>query len=289
LDSCSELITFSNSGSLFHASSEPARVQNYIGPAGAHAAALCFELLGLTAFLLPVFVVAAGWRLLRRRGSERSPLRVVGALVVLATLPALLQATVGPIPWRGGPFESGGAFGQMLAGALLERMALPGTLLVLTSAVVLGTALAVQSTLGEVARAWAGRVRDAWERYRLARERRAERRSKERSRRRVVAKHLQRVMAEKDGEEGAPVGSGDLDLPLRVTERKGEGGFAVRKVSGAEVMAERRAAERAEERSAGTSATGDGPSEPRGAKAARRARAASEDEVQSEFLFVDEA
>ncbi len=272
--------------SLFHASSEPQRVENFIGQVGAHAAALCFGLLGLAALLLPVFVAATGWRLLRRRGAERSPLRWIGALVVLATLPALLQSTIGSISWRGWLFESGGAFGKLLADVLVDRLALPGTLLVLISSVVLGTALAVQSTLGEVARAWADRLAAAWERYRLARERRAERRSKERSRRRVVAKHLQRVMAEKSGDEEGVAAEG-FDLPLRVTERKGEGGFAVRRVSGAEVVAERRAAELAGERPASAAGKASDRSQTRSAPADRRPSPLDSEE-QTELLFVDQ-
>ncbi|MFW6012246.1 MAG: DNA translocase FtsK 4TM domain-containing protein [bacterium] len=222
--------------SLFHASSEPVGVENVIGPAGAHASALAFGLLGLAALLVPVFLGATGWRLLRGRGAERSALRTAGALVVLGTLPALLQATVGNVSWRGWLLESGGVFGTLLAGALEARLDVAGTLLVLSAAVLLGAALAIQSTLGEIARSWWDRLGAAWERFRLARARRRERRAKEKARRRVVAKHLQRVIAEKDGSAAAgdaAGGSGRLDLPLRVVERKGEGGFAVRRVPAA--------------------------------------------------------
>jgi S-DNA-T family DNA segregation ATPase FtsK/SpoIIIE len=105
--------------------------------------------------------------------------------------------------------------------------------------VVLGAALAIQSTLGDLARGWAERLGAAWQRLRLARERRRERRSKDRARQRVVAKHLQRVLSERAAEPGSAPGPGAgaaahgaerLDLPLRVTERRGEGGFAVRRV-----------------------------------------------------------
>lgn len=146
--------------SLFHASSDPARVHNLVGQVGAHAAALSLGLLGLAAFLLPLFLVAAGWRLVRRSVRDRSPLRLVGALAVLAALPALLQATLGAVSWRDWLFDTGGAFGKVLSEALVVRLALPGTLLVLVATVVLGTALAVRSTLGELARSWlAGRPR----------------------------------------------------------------------------------------------------------------------------------
>ncbi|HLE83592.1 MAG TPA: DNA translocase FtsK 4TM domain-containing protein, partial [Thermoanaerobaculia bacterium] len=225
--------------SLFHASSEPSPVRNLAGQVGAHAAAVAFGLLGLAALLLPVFLGVAGWRLVRRRDGRRSPLRLIGALTVLAALPALLQATLGPISWRGWLFESGGAFGKLLAEALEARLNLPGTLLVRGAGVVLGAALAIQSTLGDLARGWAERLGAAWQRLRLARERRRERRSKDRARQRVVAKHLQRVLSERAAGPGGAPGPGAgaaadgaerLDLPLRVTERRGEGGFAVRRV-----------------------------------------------------------
>ena len=273
--------------SLFHASSDPDRVRNLVGQVGAHAAALSFGLLGLAALLLPVFLVAAGWRLVRRGGRERSPLRLVGALVVLASLPALLQATLGAVSWRDWLFDTGGAFGKVLAEALVARLALPGTLLVLVAAVVLGTAVAVQSTLGEIARSWLARLAAGWESFRLARERRRERRDKERARQRVVAKHLQRVRAERqeDGGAGVPAvpGGGEIDLPLRVVERKGEGGFAVRRVAAPEVA-----------RSATAPAAGEAPrpASPRPAQArspaaperARSAGAALEDQGQLAFV-----
>ncbi len=267
--------------SLFHASSEPGAVRNLIGPLGAHASALAFGLLGLAALLVPVFLAAAGWRLVRRRAAERSPLRLVGALVVLGSLPALLHATVGEIAWRGWLADSGGAFGKLLAELLEARLNLPGTLLVLVSAVVLGTALAVQSTLGDVARSWVARVAAWWGRRRLARERRRERRSKERNRRRVVAKHLERVMAERRGQEGpaaddAPAGL--ADLPLRVVEKRGEGAFAVRRVPAPVAAA-------SQMRGAATETAA--PSSPAGSRA-RPARAARAALPQHELPFVGE-
>jgi S-DNA-T family DNA segregation ATPase FtsK/SpoIIIE len=93
-----------------------------------------------------------------------------------------------------------------------------------------GATLAIQSTLGEVARGWAGRGADAWSRFQLARERRIQRRAKEKARRRVVAKHVQRVREERE-QQGGDTAAAPAPPP-RVVERRGEPRFGVRRVAG---------------------------------------------------------
>jgi S-DNA-T family DNA segregation ATPase FtsK/SpoIIIE len=276
--------------SLFHDLPRAARSHNWIGPAGAEAAAVGFGFFGLSCFLLPLFLLLAGCRRLRRRGAARVMGRGFGALLLLAAVPALSQLLVGSVAWRGEALASGGAFGTVIDGLLDERLSFTGSLLALASAVAIGSALAVQSTLGQALSAWRLRLRQLWQDLTLARARRRERREKERARRRVITKHLQRVVEEKqekqrredlvlgrDGSAGAaarpaarphqpappavspaarfdplgppdplhpPAGSSDpgaaaiaamtggrLDLPLRVSTRRGEIDIALRRVS----------------------------------------------------------
>jgi S-DNA-T family DNA segregation ATPase FtsK/SpoIIIE len=270
--------------SLFHVSPNASRPHNWIGPFGAEAAALAFQFLGLTCLLVPFFLLVAGWRRLRRRPGQRVVGRGFGALLLLAALPGLFQLSMGRIPWRDASIASGGAFGAILGDFLDERFHAAGSLILLSAAVAIGGLLFVQSTLGEMIVVWRARIARFWEERALARARRRERREKEKARRRVITKHLQRVVEERQekqkkeeaatvlpmatpangkpkprrGEEGAgavisqgapthglgvsspgagyagPAGhaSGDrLDLPLRVTERKGSGDFAVRRVA----------------------------------------------------------
>src|SRR6185436_13752640 len=254
--------------SLFHrVTGGHARVRNWVGPMGAHAGALAFSFFGLTCLLIPFFLLAAGWRRLWRRGAVRVVGRGFGALLLLVATPALLQLTLGRIVWQDGSIAAGGGFGKLLVGFLDTYFSFVGSLLVLVAAASCGLALAVQSTLGDVLAAWRERLRQVWQSYTLARERRRERREKERARRRVITKHLQRVVEEKQkkaeeephiprmsakrmmqlvqqpAETAAPVAApaGDrLDLPLRpvarVTERRGEAEFSgVRRVSAAEL------------------------------------------------------
>ncbi|HSK78598.1 MAG TPA: DNA translocase FtsK, partial [Thermoanaerobaculia bacterium] len=160
-----------------------------------------------------------------------------------------------------GSIRAGGALGFLLKDLLESRLSVAGSVVVLFAAVACGTALVVQSTLGDLLVSWRDRLRLFWQNWTLARERRRERREKERNRRRVITKHLQRVAEEKQkkaeaeqarapmaspsaaGKAPPPPAPGpapdrmDLPLrPLRVTEKKGESEFAVRKVSATELQ-----------------------------------------------------
>src|SRR4051794_22290990 len=235
--------------SLLHRVPEDARAHNWAGAVGAQVSAMAFGFFGLTCFLIPFFLLVSGWRRLRRRDAPRVVGRGFGAILLLASTPALLQIGFGRLVWQDGSIAAGGAFGVLLADFLQSRLNFPGTRVVLGSAVAVGTALVVQSTLGDVLASWRDRIRQLWQGWTLARERRRERREKERSRRRVITKHLQRVAEEKQknappppeshrpsmAAAGVSVGApppDHLDLPLRprVTERKGEVDVGFRRV-----------------------------------------------------------
>jgi DNA segregation ATPase FtsK/SpoIIIE, S-DNA-T family len=245
--------------SVLHHVTEDVRPENWIGAVGAHISALAFGFLGLTCLLIPVFLLMTGWRRLRRRGASKVVGRGFGAGLLLASTPALLEVGIGRMHWLGGEISTGGAFGELLAGFLQSRFNLAGTLIVLFSCVACGSALAVQSTLGDLLAAWRDRLRQTWQKWTLARERRRERREKEKSRRRVITKHLQRVAEEKEKQQkkaapeahrpsiaassvslGAPPPD-RVDLPLRparVMEKKGEADFSIRRVSSPEAEPE---------------------------------------------------
>jgi S-DNA-T family DNA segregation ATPase FtsK/SpoIIIE len=226
------------------------RAGNLIGPVGAEAAAVGVALLGLTSLIVPVFLLLAGWRRLRPPPESRTVGRGLGALIVLAAAPGLLQFALGELPWRGGVVAAGGAFGRLVVDALEARLNPAGAVVTLVALLAIGAALLVQSTLGELLQRWIARARTAAQEWSLRRARRREHREKERARKRVVAKHLERAMRDRrpeddeaeagDGGHGAAARAAAggpllLDLPLRVTERRGEGEFSVRRVAAAEL------------------------------------------------------
>ncbi len=227
--------------SAFHDGGDGVRAHNLIGRFGAQLAAFSFQFLGLTALALPVLLLASSWRRLRRKDGIKVVGRGVGTVLLLGSLPGFLQLVVGDVPWRAVAIHSGGALGEVLAEALATRMDFAGALVVLAAGVTVGAALVVQRTLGDVLKAWRARLAQFFDNRALARARRRERHEKEKARERVVSKHLQRVQEERAKEparvERPPAESTAndyrLDLPLRVTERRGEGEFSVRRVRGA--------------------------------------------------------
>lgn len=229
--------------SAFHDSGNGARAHNLIGRFGAQLSAFAFQFLGPTSFVLPILLLAAGWRRVRHRDGTKVVGRGIGTVLLLGSLPGFLQLVVGDVLWQGLPIHAGGALGAVLAEALENRMNFAGALVVLAAGVTIGVALVVQRTLGDVLKAWRARIAQFFENRALARARRRERREKEKARERVVTKHLQRVQEERAKETPPPRverpqsdgGAAEyrLDLPLRVTEKPGEGEFSVRRVRGA--------------------------------------------------------
>src|SRR5262249_11025583 len=107
--------------SLFHKVAEAVQPKNWTGAMGAHVAAVAYSFLGLSCLLLPFLLMMTGWRRLRPRDRPRVVGRGFGALLLLASTPALFQLLLGRIAWRGGSIAAGGAFGQLLRELLETR------------------------------------------------------------------------------------------------------------------------------------------------------------------------
>ncbi len=240
-----------DSSFLRQVSGAPA-TRNWIGGFGAEIGAAGFGLLGVTCLLIPLLLAVAAWRRLRPKVRPTVVGRGAGAGLMLVALPALLQLVLPALPWRGESIDSGGAVGVVLSSLLAQRMNFAGALVLLLALCIVGVALLVQTSLGDLLSRWRRRFAGALDQWRLARARRAERKEKERSRNRVVVKHLQRVAEEKQerldklagvaagkrpaadppaDEVAVPPPAGRLDLPLRGSERPVERPLTVRRVA----------------------------------------------------------
>ena len=64
--------------------------QNWIGPVGAYASDLLFQVFGFAAFLLPAALLVLGWRWLRSRAIDSQGATLFGYVLLLLSLPSLL-------------------------------------------------------------------------------------------------------------------------------------------------------------------------------------------------------
>ena len=227
---CSLLSYWPDDPSFLHQTTEEVEVRNLIGPLGAQVAALGFGFFGLTALLVPVLLIWAAWRQAKWQQDDKVVGRGLGGAVLVIALPALLALILREVDWRGDTLPAGGVLGDLLAGWARRLAGFTGALFLLLTSVVLGAALLVQSTLGEILVSWRRRAAEAWANLTLRRARRREQREKEDMRERVVAKHRRRA-AERDGLEDDSESEVEIELPLRVQEHSGDGKFGVRRVS----------------------------------------------------------
>ena len=237
---------------LHRVAEEGVRTRNLVGPTGANLAALTFAFLGLVAFLVPISLGVLAWRRLARQGAEKVSGRTLGLVAVAIALPAMLQLLAGEVSWRGEPLAAGGAVGVVITDMLTARVNPAGAFVILLTVLLVGGSLALSSTLGDLLKLGRQRIAALWERLVLARAQRRKRQEEQATHQRVI-RHAQRVAqaprrhdatqaaqrgdaAQVPPRRDVPAGSGQgaaADRPLidlRITERKGEGHFAVRRV-----------------------------------------------------------
>ncbi|MEM9593995.1 MAG: DNA translocase FtsK [Acidobacteriota bacterium] len=242
------------------AAGEADGVRNFVGPFGAQLAAISFSLLGLVSLLLPVLLGFEAWRRLRGRGVDGVSGRSLGLALVFLVLPALIQLVFDQVSWRGEGIHSGGALGVVVAGILTESLNTGGAFVVLSAVLLMGGSLVARSTLGDVFGVWRQHAAAGWQRVVLSRAQYQKRRDERSTRRRVLKRHLQDHAEERERRDAAVASSAPARTPrvsrpgavqdpglvvraappperIRVTEKKGVGHFAVRKVMAAPTAA----------------------------------------------------
>jgi DNA segregation ATPase FtsK/SpoIIIE, S-DNA-T family len=173
------------------------QVRNLIGPFGAYAADAMFQLLGYSAFLIPMAALWLGIKWFRSRAVESPKATLFGYGLLLLFLPSLFALI--PFPDVRGPIPAGGMVGGLLAGALTAGFNKAGAVVVTLALLVTATFLTTTFSFGR-AHAWASgpkgpigamdklgilqRVQARWHDWR-------ERREQERMRRRVETNRLE--------------------------------------------------------------------------------------------------
>jgi S-DNA-T family DNA segregation ATPase FtsK/SpoIIIE len=163
---------------------------NFGGQVGAFLAELSFQVLGYTAYLVPLVLFVVGWHYFWCRPLDAGYTKAIGALLLFACLSSLLALAFSHLD--GGDTRAGGYLGAWLASGLATYLNRSGSVLLILTMLALSVVMATQLSLGRLFEtAVAGvstRVGGAWARvaaWRSERQRDSERRA-------VIAKHVTR-------------------------------------------------------------------------------------------------
>jgi DNA segregation ATPase FtsK/SpoIIIE, S-DNA-T family len=211
------------------AGGEAAAPTNWIGGFGASLAAALYALFGLAAWGLAGLVLVLGWRRFWGRLLPNPGSKAAGIGMLLFSLPMLLTLSLGRRRLYGEESETGGIVGRAFADAFRSRLGTTGAVLLATTLVLLAVPLATQVSLQDVFlrlrvrfAGLLGRLTVGWARHR-------DRRTKERLRRTVVAKHLEKARGPEISLDAIPFA--EDDAPPIVREVPGPGKFSIRKAT----------------------------------------------------------
>jgi DNA segregation ATPase FtsK/SpoIIIE, S-DNA-T family len=101
---------------------------NLTGLAGSYTADLCFQLLGLSAFSLPVMLWLMAWKWIRSAPIQAAGVKVFGAAVLFLSISTALSIRPFWRPWNGA-FSAGGVVGGLIAESLVSSLNVAGTVL----------------------------------------------------------------------------------------------------------------------------------------------------------------
>jgi DNA segregation ATPase FtsK/SpoIIIE, S-DNA-T family len=182
----------------------PRIVHNWVGVVGSYMSDLLLQSLGLTAFLLPIWLGGIGWTWMHSRPSGSALLRWSGTLLSLAFVPAVF----GLMPWHWHwlhvlPVE--GVVGRLMAGLLVSYLNVQGSWVVALAMAAVGlyfaSAISFWALKESLENRWL-QLRNLYDRWNNWREERAElkderrfERESELSEERLAAKGLHFVPA----------------------------------------------------------------------------------------------
>ncbi len=211
------------------AGGEAASPNNWIGGFGASLSAALYALVGFAAWGVPVLLLLWAWRMFRQRPVESPATKAAGFVLLFVSIPALLSLGFGRRPLFGEEAEAGGVVGRAIAEAARGRLGTTGAALLAAALLLIAVPLSTQVSLADVFAGQRIRLASLLGRITVGWVRRRDRRTKERLRRAVVAKHLEKARRE-------PVTLGEIPFvadegAAQLREVPGEGKFSIKKTT----------------------------------------------------------
>lgn len=169
---------------------------NWIGGFGASLSAALYQALGFAAWTVPVLLGFWGLRRFAARPFENRGSKALGFGLLFLAIPALLSLAFGRRPLAGEEAEAGGIVGRAVSEAARSRLGTTGAVLLVVTFLLIAVPLATQVSLADVFFGLRVKLVGLLSRFRLGWARSSDRRTKERLRRTVVTKHLEKAKRE---------------------------------------------------------------------------------------------
>jgi S-DNA-T family DNA segregation ATPase FtsK/SpoIIIE len=149
------LISYHPQDPSWNSATGAVHARNLTGLAGSYIADFCFQLLGLSAFSLPVLLWLLAWKWIRSSPIQAAGVKVFGAVVLFLSISSGLSIRPFYHPWNGA-FSAGGVVGILIAQSLLSSLNVMGTVLFTGICLILSLYLISSFSMAILARALAG-------------------------------------------------------------------------------------------------------------------------------------
>jgi len=189
--SASDPVWFFNTGSDL----PPA---NFAGRVGAFVAELSYQLLGYSAYLVPVVLIVRGWHYFWCRTLDAGYTKLVGATLLFASVSAFLSLAFPPSASGGRTFRAGGYMGDGIAGILADYLNNTGSVILILTLLFLAIILSTQFSFGRLFGALGEFLQDRWRAGLGALHLWREERRRDKQRQDVLKKHLDKARTTPD-------------------------------------------------------------------------------------------
>ncbi len=177
---------------------------NFGGRVGAFLAELSYQMLGYSAYLLPIVLVVSGWHYFWCRTPDAAYTKLVGAALLFACVSSFLSLAFGTLRVANREILAGGYLGRGLAAFLADYLNKTGSIILILTLLFLSIVLSTQFSFGRLFGALFQMARDRWASMLDGMRARKEERRREQQRQEVVKKHLEKSGADKATKEVKP-------------------------------------------------------------------------------------
>ena len=169
---------------------------NFAGRIGAFLAELSYQLVGYAAYLAPVMCAVIGWHYFWCRELDAPYTKAFGAALLCCCAASFLALAFGSVDVAGKEFRAGGYLGGALSGVLAEYLNRTGSIILILTLLFLALILSTQFSFGRLFAAVGSMIADQFAAMLGAIRARRDERQREKQRRDVVKKHIEKQKAE---------------------------------------------------------------------------------------------